>query len=88
MNTVTLKLIRAFDPMYFILWSLSAPDRYLIKPVFVIPNRNISINDPAVTNNTHSPKMSNEKLRASIAKPIIPKMAMITFPARERKLSS
>ena len=32
--------------------------------------------------------MFNEKLRASIAKPAIPKMAMTTFPARERKLSS
>jgi hypothetical protein len=56
--------------------------------VLVIPNLNISINEPDDINSTHCPNTSIGKLRASKAKPANPKKAMVRLPASDRKLSS
>ena len=87
-DSVATRPIKAFDPINFILADSSAPDKNLIKPVLVIPKRNISTKEPAAINNTHWPNSSVAKLRASNAKLQIPNTAITRLPARERKLSS
>lgn len=86
--TVALNPINAFDPINLRRDDSSAPDKYLIKPVFVIPNLNISTNEPAAMNKTHWPNISTERLLASSANPEMPNSAIARFPAKERKFSS
>ena len=86
--TVAPDPINAFEPINFILNDSPAPDKYLMSPVLVMPNLNISIKEPAAINNTHWPNTSTVKLLANMAKPEIPKKAITKFPVKERKLSS
>ena len=87
-DIVAIVPIKAFDPINFILADSSAPDKNLIKPVLVMPKRNISTKEPAAINNTHWPNFSVLSVRASKAKLQMPNKAITRLPARERKLSS
>jgi hypothetical protein len=88
MKKVATNPIKPLDPMYLSRSFPSTPDKYLIMAVLVIPNLNISTNDPDEINSTHCPKTSKGKLRARSAKPAKPKNAMVRFPTKDRKLSS
>ena len=88
MKMVAIRPISPFEPIYLRRSETSAPDRYRIMAVFVIPNLNISMKVPEETKSTYWPNCSVGKLLASRAKPANPKADIERFPARERKLSS